>query len=329
MRRREFVLTLGSAAVASPFVARAQQRERVRLIGVLMPLAADDPEGQSRITAFAQGLQEFGWSEGRNVSIEYRWFGGDSERARKYAAELVGQAPDVILATGSPSVIPLLQLTRTLPIVFVQIADPVGAGLIESLERPGGNATGFAVFEYAISAKWLELLKEIAPAVKRVAVLRDAASPAGIGQFAAIQSVASSVGVQVTAVGVNDSGEIERGIAAMTRALDGGLIVTQSGLAIRQRNLIIALAARHRLPAVFSLRQDVVSGGLISYGADSVDPYRRTAGYVDRILRGEKPADLPVQAPTKLELVINLKTATALGITVPATLLARADEVIE
>ena len=213
--------------------------------------------------------------------------------------------------------------------MFVQIADPVGAGLIESLERPGGNATGFAVFEYAISAKWLELLKEIAPAVKRVAVLRDAASPAGIGQFAAIQSVASSVGVQVTAVGVNDSGEIERGIAAMARALDGGLIVTQSGLAIRQRNLIIALAARHRLPAVFSLRQDVVSGGLISYGADSVDPYRRAAGYVDRILRGEKPADLPVQAPTKLELVINLKTAAALGITVPATLLARADEVIE
>jgi len=329
MKRREFVLTLGSAAVAFPFVARAQQRERVRLIGVLMPLAADDPEGQSRITAFAQGLQEFGWSEGRNVSIEYRWFGGDGERARKYAAELVGQAPDVILATGSPSIIPLLQLTRTLPIVFVQIADPVGAGLIESLERPGGNATGFAVFEYAISAKWLELLKEIAPAVKRVAVLRDAASPAGIGQFAAIQSVASSVGVQVTAVGVNDSGEIERGIAAMARALDGGLIVTQSGLAIRQRNLIIALAARHRLPAVFSLRQDVVSGGLISYGADSVDPYRRAAGYVDRILRGEKPADLPVQAPTKLELVINLKTAAALGITVPATLLARADEVIE
>ena len=329
MKRREFVLTLGSAAVASPFVARAQHRERVRLIGVLMPLAADDPEGQSRLTAFAQGLQEFGWSEGRNVRIEYRWFAGDGERARKYAAELVGRAPDVILATGSPSVIPLLQLTRTLPIVFVQIADPVGAGLIESLERPGGNATGFAVFEYAISAKWLELLKEIAPAVKRVAVLRDATSPAGIGQFAAIQSVASSVGVQVTAVGVNDSGEIERGIAAMARALDGGLIVTQSGLAIRQRNLIIALAARHRLPAVFSLRQDVVSGGLISYGADSVDPYRRAAGYVDRILRGEKPADLPVQAPTKLELVINLKTAAALGITVPATLLARADEVIE
>ena len=326
--RRELLAALGGAA-AWPLAARAQQAERVRRIGVLMPLAADDPEGQSRLTAFAQGLQEFGWSEGRNVRIEYRWFAGDVERARKYAAELVGRAPDVILATGSPSVIPLLQLTRTLPIVFVQIADPVGAGLIESLERPGGNATGFAVFEYAISAKWLELLKEIAPAVKRVAVLRDAASPAGIGQFAAIQSVASSVGVQVTAVGVNDSGEIERGIAAMARALDGGLIVTQSGLAIRQRNLIIALAARHRLPAVFSLRQDVVSGGLISYGADSVDPYRRAAGYVDRILRGEKPADLPVQAPTKLELVINLKTAAALGITVPATLLARADEVIE
>jgi putative tryptophan/tyrosine transport system substrate-binding protein len=329
MKRREFITLLGGAAAAWPLAARAQQRERMRRIGVLMNLAADDPEGQARLTAFAQGLQEFGWSEGRNVRIEYRWSAGQAERARKYAAELVALAPDVILATGSPSVMPLLELTRTLPIVFVQVADPVGAGLVESLARSGGNATGFSVFEYAISAKWLELLKEIAPAVKRVAVLRDATSPAGIGQFAAIQSMASSVGVQLTPIAVNDPREIERGIAAFAHGSNGGLIVTQSGLAIRHRELIVALAARYRLPAVFSLRRDVVSGALVSYGPDSVDPYRRVAGYVDHILKGEKPADLPVQTPTKYELVINLKTAKALGLDVSATLLARADEVIE
>jgi putative tryptophan/tyrosine transport system substrate-binding protein len=329
MRRREFISFVVGTVAAWPLAAHGQQSQRMRRIGVLMPLAADDPEEQSRLTAFAQGLQEFGWSEGCNVRIEYRWTGGDSERARKYAAELVAIAPDVIFATGGPSVMPLLQLTRTLPIVFVQVADPVGAGFVDSLARPGGNATGFTAFEYSFSAKWLELLKEIAPSVKRVAVLRDATSASGIGLFAAIQSVASSLGVLLTPIGVNDPGEIERGVMTLTRTSDGGLIVTQSGLAIRHRELIVALAARHRLPAVFSLRQDVVSGGLISYGPDSVDPYRRAAGYVDRILKGEKPADLPVQAPTKYELVINLKTAKALGLDIPPTVLARADEVIE
>jgi putative ABC transport system substrate-binding protein len=329
MRRREFIALLGGGVAGWPLAARAQQPQRMRRIGVLMSLAADDSEAQSRLTAFAQGLQELGWSEGRNIRTEYRWSGGDAERLRKYAAELVALAPDLILASGSPSVMRLLDLTRTLPIVFLQVADPVGAGMVESLGRPGGNATGFSVFECAISAKWLELLKEIAPAVKRVAVLRDPNNPAGIGQFAAIQSVASSVGVQLTPVGLNDPGEIERGVTTLTRTLDGGLIVTQSGQAIRHRKLIVALAARHRLPAVFSLRQDVVSGGLISYGPDSIDPYRRAASYVDRILKGEKPADLPVQAPTKYELVINLKTAKALGLAMPDSLLARADEVIE
>jgi putative tryptophan/tyrosine transport system substrate-binding protein len=265
----------------------------MRRIGVLMSLAADHPESQGRNAAFLQGLQELGWTVGRNVRIDYRWGAVNPERIRKYAAELLELAPDVILATGSPVTTALLQVTRSVPI------------------------------------KWLELLKEIVPAVKRAGVLRDATSPAGIGQFAAIQSVASSVGVLLTPVGVSDPGEIDRGVTAVARTLDGGLIVTQSGLAIRHRELIVALAARHRLPAVFSLRQDVVSGGLISYGPDSVNPYRRAAGYVDRILKGEKPADLPVQAPTKYELVINLKTAKALGLEVPPTLLARADEVIE
>jgi putative tryptophan/tyrosine transport system substrate-binding protein len=302
MRRREFISFVAGTVAAWPLAAHGQQSQRMRRIGVLMPLAADDPEEQSRLTAFAQGLQEFGWSEGRNVRIEYRWTGGDTERARKYAAELVAIAPDVIFATGIPSVMPLLQLTRTLPIVFVQVADPVGAGFVDSLARPGGNATGFAAFEYSFSAKWLELLKEIAPSVKRVAVLRDATSAAGIGLFAAIQSVASSLGVLLTPIGVNDPGEIERGVMTLTRTSDGGLIVTQSGLAIRHRELIVALAARHRLPAVFSLRQDVVSGGLISYGPDSVDPYRRAAGYVDRILnqaiwdRGIQPPASPAAA---------------------------------
>jgi putative tryptophan/tyrosine transport system substrate-binding protein len=293
VNRRNFITLLGGAAAAWPLAARAQQRERMRRIGVLMSLAADHPESQGRNAAFLQGLQELGWTVGRNVRIDYRWGAVNPERIRKYAAELLELAPDVILATGSPVTTALLQVTRSVPI------------------------------------KWLELLKEIVPAVKRAGVLRDATSPAGIGQFAAIQSVASSVGVLLTPVGVSDPGEIDRGVTAVARTLDGGLIVTQSGLAIRHRELIVALAARHRLPAVFSLRQDVVSGGLISYGPDSVNPYRRAAGYVDRILKGEKPADLPVQAPTKYELVINLKTAKALGLEVPPTLLARADEVIE
>ena len=270
-----------------------------------------------------------GWTDGRNVRIDIRWGAGDADRIRKYAAELVALAPDVILATGSAAVGPLLQATRTVPIVFVHVADPVGAGFVESLARPGGNATGFTTFEYGMSGKWLELLKEIAPGVTRAAVLRDPAIAAGIGQFGAIQSVAPSLGVEVSPVDVRDAGEIERAVAAFARAPNGGLIVTASALAIVHRDLIITLAARHKLPAVYFARYFVTGGGLISYGPDLVDQYRRAAGYVDRILKGEKPADLPVQAPTKYELVINLKTAKALGLDVPPTLLARADEVIE
>jgi putative ABC transport system substrate-binding protein len=329
MKRREFITLLGGAAAAWPLAARAQQREKMRRIGVLMNLAADDAEGQARLAAFLQGLQEAGWAVGRNVRIELRWGAGDADRFRKQAAELVALAPDVVLASGSPVVGPLLQATRTVPIVFVQVVDPVGAGLVASLARPGGNATGFTAFEYGISGKWVELLKEIAPGVTRVAVLRDAASISGIGQLGAIQSVASSFGMELTPVGVSDAGEIERAATAFARASNGGLIVTPVTLAIVHRDLIITLAARHRLPAVYGLRPFVTAGGLISYGQDSIDPYRRAAGYVDRILKGEKPADLPVQAPTKYELVTNLKTARALGLTVPPTLLARADEVIE
>jgi putative tryptophan/tyrosine transport system substrate-binding protein len=329
VKRREFITLLGGAVAAWPLAVSAQQSARMRRIAVLWSLAADDPEGQSRLTAFAQGLQEFGWTEGRGARIEYRFAAGDADRIRKYAAELVALAPDVILANGTPSVISLRQLTRTLPIVFVQVTDPVGAGFVESLARPGGNLTGFTNFEYSLSGKWLELLKEIAPRVRRAAVLRDETSVAGVGQFAAIQSVASSLGVELKPVGVHDGDEIERGIIAFAGQPDGGLIVTQSGPGIFHRELIIRLAAQHRLPAVYSLRNDVTRGGLISYGPDSIEPYLRAARYVDRILRGEKPADLPVQAPTKFELVINLKTAKALGLDVPATVLARADEVIE
>jgi putative ABC transport system substrate-binding protein len=328
IKRRELIAAIVAVAARS-VAARAQQRERMRRIGVLMTVAAGAPEGQSRLTAFVQGLQEFGWAEGRNVSIEYRWAAGNPELAQKHAAELVALAPDVILAGGTPSVVPLRQMTRTLPIVFVQVADPVGAGLVESLGRPGGNLTGFTNFEYSLSGKWLELLKEIAPGVRRVAVLRDAASVAGVGQFAAIQSAASSLKVELRPIDVHDPGEIERGLTTLGSEPDGGLIVTASGVAVIHRDLIVTLAARHRLPGVYAFRSDVTSGGLIFYGPDSIEPHRHAAGYVHRILKGEKPSELPVQAPTKFELVINLKTAKALGLEVPPAVLARADEVIE
>jgi putative ABC transport system substrate-binding protein len=298
----------------------------MRRIGVLMNLAADDPQGQARIAAFVQGLAQLGWTEGRNVRIDYRWGPGDAERYRRYAAELVRLAPDIILASASPTVAAFQQTNRTVPIVFASVIDPVGAGFVASLARPGGNATGFITFEYALAAKWLELLKEIAPGVTRAAVLRDPATAAGIGQFAAIQG-AASLGVELSPIAVHDAGEIERTVAAFARGSNGGLIVVAG--ASGHRELIIMLAARHRLPAVYPFRFDATNGGLISYGPDIVDQYRRAAAYVDRILKGEKPADLPVQAPTKYELVLNLKTAKALGLEVPPTLLARADEVIE
>jgi putative ABC transport system substrate-binding protein len=294
-----------------------------------MNLAADDAEGQARLAAFLQGLQEAGWAVGRNASIDIRWGAGDAERYRTYAAELVALAPDVVLAAAGSTIPALLRATRTVPIVFAQTPDPVGAGFVESLARPGGNVTGFTTFEYGMSGKYLELLKEIAPRVTRAAVLRDAADPAGIGQWAAIQSMAPSLGLEVILVGLRDAGEIDRAIAAFARGSNGGLIVTGSAPAAVHRELIIASAARHRLPAVYPYPFFASSGGLISYGPDTLDQYRRAASYVDRILKGEKPADLPVQAPTKYELVINLKTAKALALTVPATLLARADEVIE
>ncbi len=329
MKRREFLALIGGAAAAWPLAARGQQGERVRRIGVLMSLAADDPESQARHAAFLQGLQEWGWTAGRNVQIDYRFAAGDAERIRKSAAELVALAPDVILATGSPVTAALLQATRTVPIVFAQVPDPVASGFVASLAQPGGNATGFTIYEYGTSAKWLELLKEIAPQVTRAAVLRDPAIASGIGQLAAIQGVAPALGVELRPVGVRDASEIERAVTAFAREPNGGLIVLASPLSIVQRDLIIALVARYRLPAVYSLRFFIASGGLISYGPDSIEPYRRAASYVDRILKGEKPADLPVQAPTKYELVINLKTAKALGLDVPASLLATADEVIE
>jgi putative ABC transport system substrate-binding protein len=328
MKRREFITLLGGAA-AWPPAARAQQGERVRRIGVLMNLAADDLEGQARLTAFAQGLQQLGWTDRRNARIEYRWVVGDAERIRKQAAELVALAPDVILASGVPNVTALLQATRSVPLVFLQVIDPVGAGLVASLARPGGNATGFTVFEYGMSGKWVELLKEIAPGVTRVAVLRDTGSSSGIGQLGAIQSAASSLGVELTPIGLGDAAEIERAVTAFAGAANGGVIVTGSTPAIVHRELITTLIARHRLPAVYAFRYFVAVGGLISYGPDSIDPFRRAAGYVDRILKGEKPAGLPVQAPTKYELVINLKTAKALGLEIPSSVLARADEVIE
>ena len=328
MKRREFITLIGGAA-AWPLAARAQQRQQMRRIGVLMNLSSDDAEGQARNAAFLQGLQELGWTVGRNVRIEYRWGAGDAELFRRYASELVALAPDVILASGGAVVPSLLQATRTVPIVFTGTPDPVGAGFVESLARPGGNATGFTNQEYGMSGKWLELLKEIAPHVTRAAVIRDPAIAAGLGTWGAIQSLAPSLGVELRPLGVHDAGEIERGVTAFARSSNGGLIITGSTLATFHRKLIIALAAQHKLPAVYPQRIFVSDEGLISYGPDSIDPYRRAAGYVDRILKGEKPGDLPVQAPTKYELVINLKTAKALGLTVPDSLLARADEVIE
>jgi putative ABC transport system substrate-binding protein len=327
VKRREFITLFGGVA-AIPLVANAQQPQRVRRIGVLMS-APDDPEGQARFAAFRQGLQKLGWTEGVNLQLEIRWTAGDADLDRRFAAELVALTPDVILATASPTVAALQAATRTVPVVFANAVDPVGAGFVDSLPRPGGNATGFVLFEYGISAKWLELLKEIAPHVTRVAVLRDPAIAAGTGQFGAIQSVAPSFGVELTPVNVRDPGEIERVVSAFARSLNGGLIVTASPLATLHRNLIVTLAARHKLCAVYNLRQFVTAGGLISYGPDIVDLYPRAAGYVDRILRGEKPADLPVQAPTKYELIINRKTARELGLKIPPALLSRADEVIE
>jgi putative tryptophan/tyrosine transport system substrate-binding protein len=329
MRRREFITLLGGAAAAWPLAARAQQVDRVRRIGVLMAMSADDPESQSRLAAFAQGLQQLGWTIGQNGRVDYRWSGGNADNMRKYAAELVALAPDVVLAHSSAAVAPLLQATRTVPIVFTTVADPVGGGYVDSLARPGGNATGFLVWEYSIAGKWLELLKEIAPGVTRVAVLRESGIAAGPAQFGAIQAVAPSLGMGLRPVDVRDAGEIERAITAFAQSSNSGLVVTGSPGAVFHRELIIALVARHRLPAVYNVRLWVAGGGLISYGPDIVDQFRRAAGYVDRILKGEKPADLPVQAPTKYELVINLKTAKALGIEIPPTLLARADEVIE
>jgi putative tryptophan/tyrosine transport system substrate-binding protein len=327
MRRRDFISLVGGAAAAWPLAARAQQPERVRRIGSLTGIA-DHSMAQARLATFLETLQQLGWTEGQNVQVDRRWGGGDADRIRKYAAELATLNPDVILVTGAATP-QLLQATRTVPIVFVLVPDPVGSGFVESLSRPGGNATGFMTFEYGLSGKWLELLKEIAPGVTRAAVLWDPALPAGIGQFAIIQSVVQSVGVDVRPISVRDAAEIERAISAFARFSNGGLIVTASALARVHINLIVTLAARHKLPAVYWDRPSVASGGLISYGANDVDPFRRAAGYVDRILKGEKPADLPVQAPTKYELVINLKTAKALGLDVPPMLLARADEVIE
>jgi putative ABC transport system substrate-binding protein len=329
MRRREFISFLGGAA-AWPIAAHAQQGERVRRIGVLMSMASDDPQGPSLITAFAQGLQALGWTAGSNVRIDYRCGANNADLFRKYAAELVALSPDVILGTAGSIVGALQQASRTVPIVFVTVIDPVGGGWVASLARPGGNATGFASFEFSMGGKWLELLKEIAPHVTRVAVIRDPAVPAGSGLFAAIQTVAPSFGVELAPVGVVDADEIEHGITAFARGSNDGLIVVgpTSSLALH-RDLIVTLAAQHRLPTVYHARLFVTAGGLISYGTDPVDQYRRAAAYVDRILKGEKPADLPVQAPTKYETVINLKTAKALGLDMPAAVLARADEVIE
>jgi putative ABC transport system substrate-binding protein len=329
MNRRAFMSLLGGAAAACPLAARAQQLERMRRIGVLANLAAEDPQTQARHGAFLQALQQLGWTVGRNVQIDYRWSAGKIDDIRRYAAELAALVPDVIVAPGTSSMGSLLQATQTVPIVFVLVSDPVGAGYVASLARPGGNATGFAQYDYSLSAKWLELLRQIAPAVTRAAVLRDPAIPAGIGQLAAIQAVAPSLGVEIIPVNVRDALEIERAVAVFARSANGGLIVTGSPLSFAHRDLIVTLAARHKLPAIYWDRAPIASGGLISYGNDSIDLYRRAAGYVDRILRGEKPADLLVQAPTKCELAINLKTARALGLDVPPMLLARADEVIE
>jgi putative tryptophan/tyrosine transport system substrate-binding protein len=329
MKRREFITLLGGAAVARPLAAGAQQSERPRRVGVLMNVAADDPLSTLRVSAFAQAMQELGWTVGRNVRIDYRWGQADPDRLRKYAAELVGLAPEVIVSNANPSTTALQQATRNVPIVFVNQVDPIGAGFVESLARPGGNITGFTNFEYGLSAKWLELLKEIAPQVTRVAVLRDPTSASGTGQLGALQSVAPSFGVELRPVDIRDPDAIERAVVAIVRLPNSGMIVTGTGLALSHQAVIVRLAIQHGVPTVSAFRTHVEQGVLLSYVPDAVDPYRRAAGYVDRFLKGEKPADLPVQAPTKYELVINLKTAKTLGLEVPATLLARADEVIE
>jgi len=328
IRRREFIATVGGAA-AWPLTAKAGQRERMRRIGVLLPAAADDAEFQDRVGAFLQALALLGWTIGRSVRIETRWAGASADDTRRHAAELAALAPDVILVYGARAVGAVLQATRTVPVVFPIATDPVGTGWVESLARPGGNATGFMSYEYSLSGKWLELLKEIAPSVTKVAVLRDATQVSTISQLAVIQAMAPSLRVEVNPVNMRDAGEVERAVAAFARSPNGGLILPGSALATLHRERIITLAARHRLPAVHNERYFVATGGLISYGPDQIDQFRRAAGYVDRILRGEKPADLPVQAPTKYELAINLKTAKALGLDIPATVYARADEVIE
>ena len=329
MRRREFIKLVSGAAAAWPFTVRAQQSDRMRRVGVLTGQRPEDAENTARRAAFEQGLQQLGWMPGRNVRIDYRFSGGDAATSRKQAEELVALAPDVIVSTGSFSTEQLLRVTHTVPVVFAVVPDPVGSGFVDSLSQPGGNATGFMQFGYGLSGKWLELLKEIVPGLKRAMVLWDPAITAGIGQFAIIQAAATSAGVDLKPVNLRDAGEIERATTAFARAPNGGLIVTASALSTRRRDLIIALAARHKLPAAYYERFFVAGGGLISYGANFVNQFRAAAGYVDRILKGEKPADLPVQAPTKYELVINLKTAKALGLAIPPSILARADEVIE
>jgi putative tryptophan/tyrosine transport system substrate-binding protein len=326
MNRREVITLLGGAAAAWPVAARAQQGERIRRVGALMYLAANDPDSPAIMAAFARGLQELGWIEGRNIQIDYRWGGGDLDRVRRYAAELVALAPDVFLVTSGSALAVLQNATRTVPIVFASVSDPVGAGYVASLARPGGNTTGFTLFEYSISGKWLELLKQLAPGMTRAAVIRDPSITSGTGQFAAIQAVATPLGVELTPIDARDAGGIEHTIAGFT---GGGLIVTASPSAFLRRELIIAAVARHRLPAVYSIRLYVAKGGLISYGPDEFEQHRRAASYIDRILKGERPADLAVQHPTKYDLVINLKTAKALGLEIPPTLLAVADEVIE
>ena len=330
MNRREFITLLGGAAAAWPLTARAQQSERVRRVGVLTGIVEADAEGQARFSAFRNAMDQAGWIEGRNIQYEYRSrSGGNTERVRRNVAELLAVAPDAILVTGSLNLGALQQASHTVPTVFVGLIDPVGTGFVESLARPGANTTGFTSFEYALSAKWVEILKELAPFVTRVGVMREHGTPTGVGLWAAMQGPASSIGMELRPIEVRDATDIERGVAAMERFAGSGLVVTASGVTIQHRDLIAELAARHRLPAVYSFRYFVTAGGLLSYGPDLNDQFRRAAGYINRILKGEKPADLPVQAPTKYELVINLKTAKALGLTISPTLLARADEVIE
>jgi len=329
MNRRDVITLIVAAATMWPLAALAQQGQSMRRIGVLQALAVDDPEALARVTALAQGLQQLGWTVGRNIRIEYRWGAGDADRIRQQAAELVALAPDAILTVGASTTAPMLRATRTVPVVFVAVVDPVGASFVDSMARPGGNATGFTNFEYSMGAKWLELLKEVAPAVARAAVVRDPDLSLGAGQFAAVQTAAPSLGIEAKPVNVADPAEIERAIAAFARSGNGGLIVTASGLAALHRNILVALAARHKLPAVYFERYFATAGGLISYGTSVVEPHRLGATYIDRILRGEKPADLPVQAPNKYELVVNLKTAKALHLSIPTSVLVRADEVIE